>query len=67
MTKKTLALAASMIALVTMSGQAFAGTATARSDSKVPRTFNASHAAMVAPPAVEPNAHRYHGGPKVND
>jgi hypothetical protein len=40
---------------------------TARSNSEALRTFNASHAAMVAPPAVEPNAHRYHGGPKVND
>jgi hypothetical protein len=72
---KNLVLAAPMIALVAMSGQAFAGTAkrhawteaTARSDSEAARAFNASHAMMVAPPAVEPDAHRYHGGPKVND
>jgi hypothetical protein len=75
MTRKNLALAASMIAPVTMSGQAFAGTAkphawteaTARSNSEALRTFNASHAAMVAPTPTEPDAHRYHGGPKVND
>ena len=72
---KNLALDASMIALVTMSGQAFAGTAkrhawteaTARSDGEAVRAFNASHAMMVAPTPTEPDAHRYHGGPKVND
>jgi hypothetical protein len=75
MTRKNLVLAASMIALVTMSGQAFAGTAKphawaeapARSDSEALRMFNASHAMMVAPTPTEPDAHRYHGGPKVND
>jgi hypothetical protein len=75
MNKKHLALAASMIALATMSGHAFAGTtkpnaspeATTLSDSPAQHAFKASHASMVTPPAVEPNAHRYHGGPKVND
>jgi hypothetical protein len=72
---KNLVLAAPMIALVTMSGQAFAGTAkprawteaTARSNSEAVRAFNASHAMMAAPTPTEPDAHRYHGGPKVND
>ena len=72
---KNLALAASMIALVTMSGQAFAGStkphawteATARSNSEAVRAFNPSHATMVAPTPTEPDAHRYHGGPKVNE
>ncbi len=75
MTKKNLALAASMIALAMMSGQAFAGTvkpnawpeATAFSDSQAQRVFTASHAEMVTPSAVEPDAYRYHGGPKDND
>jgi Ca2+/H+ antiporter len=72
---KNLVLAAPMIALVAMSGQAFAGTAkrhawteaTAHSNSEALRAFNASHAMMVAPTPTEPDEHRYHGGPKMND
>jgi hypothetical protein len=67
---KTMILAASMVALVAISGQALAGTATAAAwrhsqastNPQAMRAFNA-----VAPMTVEPNAHRYHGGPKVND
>ena len=59
MTKKNLALAASMIALAMMSGQAFAGTvkpnawpeAAAFSDSQAPHVFNASHAEMARRPS----------------
>jgi hypothetical protein len=67
---KTMTLAASMMVLLAISGQAFAGTATpaawrhsqASTNPQAMRAFNA-----VAPATVEPNAHRYHGGPKVND
>ena len=73
---KNLALAASIAMLVAISGQAFAGTAapnarhraeaTGLSDRQVVHAFNAFDPAM-ATQTVEPNAHRYHGGPKYND
>ena len=73
---KNLVLAASMAMLMTLSGQAFAGTAasdaryrpeaTAHSDREMVPSFNAFGSAM-APQTDEPNAHRYHGGPKYND
>jgi hypothetical protein len=73
---KNLALAGSIMMLVAISGQAFAGTAapnawywpeaTGPSDRQVVHAFNAFDPAM-ATQTVEPNAHRYHGGPKSND
>jgi hypothetical protein len=73
---KNLVLAASMTMLIALSGQALAGTATAneryRPEATAPSgrqtipAFNASDRAM-ATQTVEPNAHRYHGGPKSND
>ena len=67
---KTVTLAASVIALVAISGQAFAGTTTAAAwrhsqastNPQAMRAFNA-----VAPATVDANTHHYHGGPKVND
>jgi hypothetical protein len=71
---KNLALAASIMMLATISGQALAGTAapkarywpetTAPSDQRVVRAFNAYEPTAQT---VESNAHRYHGGPKYND
>jgi hypothetical protein len=76
MTTKNLALAASIMMLATISGQALAGTAapkaqywraaTGRSDHRAVRAFNAIDPPM-ATQTMEPNAHRYHGGPKYND
>jgi hypothetical protein len=73
---KNLVLAASMTMLITLSGQALAATATpnarhlpeatARSDREMVPSRNAFDSAM-APQTDEPNAHRYHGGPKYND
>jgi hypothetical protein len=70
---KNLALAASITMLVAISGPALAGatapkmrywpTATDPSDRQVVRAFNAFDPAM-ATQTVDPNAHRYHGGPK---
>jgi hypothetical protein len=64
---KTITLAASMMALVAISGQALAGTAP---DARHRAHASASPIAMRAYDAVapaQPNQHRYHGGPKVND
>jgi hypothetical protein len=73
---KNLALAASITMLTAISGQAFADTAspnarywsnaTDSSDRQVVNAFNAFDRAMAAQTA-EPNAYRYHGGPKSND
>ena len=67
---KTMMLAASMMVLVAISGQASAGTATAeawhRAHASASPTAMRAYDAM-APAPAEPNAHRYHGGPKVND
>jgi hypothetical protein len=72
---KNLAFAASLTMLVAISGQALAGTAapkaryrpkaTAPSVRQVGHAFNAFDPA-IATQTVEPNAHRYHGGPKSN-
>jgi hypothetical protein len=67
---KTITLAASMMVLVAISGQALAGNTAAEAWHRAPAS--ASPTAMraydaVAPATTEPNAHRYHGGPKVND
>lgn len=74
MTKKNIALSASLMALVAISGPAFAGATKANpkteiaapSGTQAARSFNASHAAMTTEPAVI-NTHPYHGGPKYND
>jgi len=73
--RKNLALAASIMMLVAISGQAFAGTAAPKarywpkvtdpSDRQLRQAFNAFDPAMVTE-MVEPNAHPYHGGPKSN-
>jgi len=73
---KNLALAASITMLIAISGQAFANTAspnarylsnaTDSSGRQVVNAFNAFDPAMAAQTA-EPNAYRYHGGPKSND
>jgi hypothetical protein len=70
MTRKNLILAASITMLIAVSGIASARAAgssytrnwtvtTGRSDQQVRRAFTTE--------TVEPNAHRYHGGPKSND
>jgi hypothetical protein len=74
MTKKHLALATSLMALVAISGPAFAGTTKANarpetaglSNVQSARVFRASHAAMQTQTAAI-NTHPYHGGPKYND
>ncbi len=82
---KTLALTTSIIAMVAISGQAFARAtgsnarylpeAANSSDQQVVPTYNAydygaydafENPAMVTQ-MVEPDAHRYHGGPKYSD
>jgi hypothetical protein len=74
---KNLALTASIIALVAISGQAFARAtgsntryspeATAASDRQVVGTFNAFDDPAMVTQIVEPDAYTYHGGPKYND
>jgi hypothetical protein len=70
---KNLALAASVLMLMAISGQAFADTTTPNarysreadgpSDRQLVHAFNAFDWAT----ATQSNAHRYHGGPKSND
>jgi hypothetical protein len=64
-----LAIAASMMLLVAISGQALAATAKPHrwTEASGDRAFTASHAAMEMPAAESINTHPYHGGPKVND
>jgi hypothetical protein len=71
---KNLALAASVVVLVAISGQAFAKTAAqnARDWSSGPsgrQTANAYDAfdSTIAAQPDESDAYRYHGGPKYND
>jgi hypothetical protein len=71
---KILALAASVMMLVAISGQAFAETAApnARYKATGPSDRQAAYAFDAFDPATatqtdEPNAYRYHGGPKYND
>jgi hypothetical protein len=80
---KNLALTASIVALVAISGQAFARTTGSNTrysptvvdspDQRVP-IYNADDAYSddafnnpMATQIAEPDAHRYHGGPKSND
>jgi hypothetical protein len=70
---KNLALAASIMMLATISGQALAAApkaphwpeTTASSGQQMAKAFNAFEPAIATQTA--PNAHRYHGGPKYND
>ena len=68
---KTIMSAASMMVLVAISGQALAGTTAANAAHRAHASTSATaiHAydAVPATATTEPNAHRYHGGPKVND
>jgi hypothetical protein len=69
---KTITLAASMMVLFAILGQASAGTAATDAWHRAHAHASANPTAMraydaVAPATAEPNAHRYHGGPKVND
>jgi len=74
---KNLALTASIIAMVAISGQAFAratgsntqyGTeAASSSDQQVVSAYAAFDNPAIATQTVEPDAYRYHGGPKYND
>ena len=75
---KNLALTASIIAMVAISGQAFARAtgsnirylpevATSSSDRQVVSAYDAFDNPAMATQTVEPDAHRYHGGPKYND
>jgi hypothetical protein len=61
---KNLAFAPSITMLVAISGQALAGTAAPKAR-QVRHAFNAFDPA-IATQTVEPNVHRYHGGPKSN-
>ena len=71
---RNLALAASVMMLAAISGQAFAASATharhrmeaVEPSQQVTDTFNAIDSAM-ATPTVAVNTHRYEGGPKTND
>jgi hypothetical protein len=73
---KNLALTASIIALVAISGQAFARATGSNtrywpevanpSDQQVVQAYDAFGPAT-ATQTVEPDAYRYHGGPKYND
>jgi hypothetical protein len=62
---KNLALAASVVMLMAVSGQAFAKTAVPL-DQQAAYAFNAFDRVAVTETAA-PDAHRYHGGPKYND
>jgi len=71
---KNLALTASIITLVAISGQAFAR-ATGSNTRYWPEVANSSNQQVVhaydafdpATQTAEPDAYRYHGGPKYND
>jgi hypothetical protein len=77
MTKKNIALVASIATLVAISGQAafarpasnaqYWPAATSQSHHRQAlRAFNAINPPMAAQ-TMAPDAHRYHGGPKYND
>ncbi len=67
---KKLALTASIITMVAISGQAFAR-ATGSNTQYWPVAANSSDQQLVpannATQTAEPDAYRYHGGPKYND
>ena len=74
---KNLALTASIITLVAISGQAFARAAGSNThylpvveNSSVPQAvpaYDAFDDSWMATQTAEPEAYRYHGGPKYND
>ncbi len=74
---KNLALTASIITLVAISGQAFARATGSNtqywpevadsSDQQVVPAYNAFDNPAMATQMVEPDMYRYHGGPKYND
>ena len=73
---KNFALTASIIAMVAISGQAFAratGSNTrylpevATSSDQVVSAYDAFDNPAMAAQMAEPDAYRYHGGPKYND
>ena len=73
---KTLALAASLVMLMTMSGQAFAATTASDTRYGIDATGPFGQQAVYISNVVGPtlgaetgvtNAYRYHGGPKSND
>jgi hypothetical protein len=74
---KNLALTASIIALVAISGQAFARTTGSNTqyrpeaanslDQQVVPAYGAFDDPWMATQITQPYAHRYHGGPKYND
>ena len=74
---KNLALTASIIMLVAISGQAFARTTGSNTqyrpevanslDQQVVPAYGAFDDPWMATQIAQPYAHRYHGGPKYND
>jgi hypothetical protein len=69
-TKITFALAASAMALIAISGTAYAGTVSLKKhqELKHQRPTEISRAlASASQQPTEYNTHRYHGGPKSND
>ncbi len=74
---KNLALTASIIAMVAISGQAFARAtgsntqygpeAASSSDQQAVSAYDAFDNPAMATQMVENDAYRYHGGPKYND
>ena len=72
---KILALAASIMTLIAISGQAFADTAPRNAQYRSEATDPLGRQAVAfyafdpafAMQTTEPNAYRYHGGPKSND
>ncbi len=74
---KNLALTVSIIAMVAISGQAFARAAGSNtrywpeaansSDQQLVPAYNAFDDQSTATQTAEPDAYRYHGGPKYND
>ena len=73
---KTLALAASLMMLMTVSGQAFAATTASNTRFGTDVTGLSGQQAVYVSRAIGPtiatetdgtNAYRYHGGPKSND
>jgi len=64
---KILPLAASMMMLVAISGQALAGTTAPSKRHQPPVTNVSALSAFDSATVIAPNTHRYQGGPKSND
>jgi hypothetical protein len=70
--ERTITVTASIIALIATLGAADAGTVSRSHRSPVPASGQAAHRlnsldSTVSTSAAEPNARRYHGGPKSSD